>query len=82
MDEKSSDLAVLEAHGLAFLQSFGISSLVGTKRTAGGSGMKHSKKRKIKEQGRILLRPKAQDVLKARVARRIYPERHCNTSGV
>jgi hypothetical protein len=55
MDEKSSDLIALEAHGLAFLQSFGVSSLVGTKRVAEGTKRKHSsKKRKIEKQGRLL----------------------------
>jgi len=55
MGEKPSDLAALEAHGLAFLQSFGISGLVGVKRAAEeGETKRASKKSKTEKRGRAL----------------------------
>jgi hypothetical protein len=55
MDENSSDLAALEAHGVAFLQSFGISGLGGVKRAAEeGKTKRASKKGKTEKRGRAL----------------------------
>lgn len=55
MEEKSSDLVALEAHGLAFLQSFGISSLLGARRAPEENVTGHvSKKKKTEKRGKSL----------------------------
>lgn len=47
MAEESANLAALEAHGRAFLESFGLSSVSGVKRTAEElSGSTSAKKRR------------------------------------